>query len=92
MLTACLSHDSAINIAYSQLYFQKYLDAHGGSCPPELRLPPMMIGAVLFPVGFFIVGWTSKPEINWVPSVIGFAFIGTSFLLIFQVSSAASSW
>lgn len=53
-----------------------------------MRLPPMMLGAVTFPVGFFIVGWTSDPSIHWFPSVLGFAFIGMSFLLIFQASSS----
>jgi formate/nitrite transporter FocA (FNT family) len=46
----------------------------------------MMLGAITFPVGFFLVGWTSKASINWFPSVVGCYFIGLSFLLIFQVS------
>ena len=46
----------------------------------------MMVGAITFPIGFFIVGWTSQPSTHWFPSVLGFAFIGMSFLLIFQVS------
>lgn len=52
------------------------------------RLPPMMLGALTFPIGFFIVGWTSNPDIHWFPSLIGFVLIGMSFLLIFQVSAS----
>ena len=36
----------------------------------------MMIGSILFPIGFFIVGWTSKSSIHWFPSLVGFYFIG----------------
>lgn len=49
-----------------------------------MRLPPMMLGSVLFPIGFFLLGWTSKPSIHWFPSTLGLYFVGTSFLLIFQ--------
>ncbi|KAK4687592.1 MFS transporter, DHA1 family, multidrug resistance protein, partial [Tremellales sp. Uapishka_1] len=75
---------AGINLAYAHLVFAPHLDRHGGKAAPEMRLPPMMIGSILFPVGFFIVGWTSKASIQWFPSLVGFYFIGTSFLLIFQ--------
>jgi DHA1 family multidrug resistance protein-like MFS transporter len=54
------------------------VDKHGGKAEPEMRLPPMMIGSILFPIGFFIVGWTSKASIHWFPSLVGFYFIGES--------------
>ncbi|WWC85578.1 uncharacterized protein L201_000442 [Kwoniella dendrophila CBS 6074] len=75
---------AALNYMYSVLIFAKYLDEHGGKAPPEKRLPPMMLGSILFPIGFFLIGWTSKPEIFWLPSLIGLTLIGMSFLLIFQ--------
>ena len=55
------------------------------------RLPPMMIGSILFPVGFFILGWTSSPNIHWFPSMVGLALVGASFLLIFQVRRVLSA-
>ncbi|KAL7424095.1 hypothetical protein Q5752_001680 [Cryptotrichosporon argae] len=73
-----------VNYIYSEKYFARYLDAHGGKAPPERRLPPMMLGSICFPIGFFIVGWTSSPSIHWFPSLVGFVFVGASFLLIFQ--------
>ncbi|WWC67051.1 uncharacterized protein I206_100958 [Kwoniella pini CBS 10737] len=75
---------ATVNYFYSEKFFAKYLDQHGGKAPPEKRLPPMMLGSILFPIGFFIIGWTSKPSIHWFPSLIGFVLIGMSFLLIFQ--------
>lgn len=46
----------------------------------------LVLGAVTFPVGFFLLGWTSDPSINWFPSVLGLAFIGMRYaLFIFWV-------
>ncbi|WVR03429.1 hypothetical protein IAU60_000420 [Kwoniella sp. DSM 27419] len=82
-LVGCLIA-ALLNFLYAKYAFAKYMDTHGGRAPPERRLPPMMLGAVLFPIGFFIIGWTSKPSIHWFPSLVGFVLIGMSFLLIFQ--------
>ncbi|GHJ84330.1 hypothetical protein NliqN6_0732 [Naganishia liquefaciens] len=76
---------AAINITYSNTIFRRALEnSEDGKAQPEMRLPPMMLGSITFPIGFFIVGWTSQPSTHWFPSVLGFAFIGMSFLLIFQ--------
>lgn len=56
---------------------------------PDTRLHAV-VGGITFPVGFFILGWTSNPGIFWFPSLIGLAFIGASFLLIFQVNANRS--
>ncbi|EIN08811.1 MFS general substrate transporter [Punctularia strigosozonata HHB-11173 SS5] len=74
---------AAINISYSRYRFAPLVEKHG-RVDPEHRLPPMMIGAVTFPIGFFLLGWTSSPSIHWFPGVLGLMFIGMSFLLIFQ--------
>ena len=75
---------AAINFVYSVRYFAKRLDEAGGSLAPEYRLPPMALGSVTFPIGFFLFAWTSSPDIHWFPSIVGLVFIGASFLLIFQ--------
>ncbi|KIJ54776.1 hypothetical protein M422DRAFT_221142 [Sphaerobolus stellatus SS14] len=75
----------AINLYYSQCVFLPHVNKFG-HLPPEKRLPPMMIGSISFPVGFFILGWTSERDIFWFPSLVGLFFIGMSFLLIFQSS------
>ncbi|KAF8494535.1 major facilitator superfamily domain-containing protein [Gautieria morchelliformis] len=77
---------AAINIWYSQVVFAPLSVKHEGQVDPEKRLPPMMIGSIAFPVGFFLLGWTYNPSIHWFPSVLGLVFIGMSFLLIFQAS------
>ncbi|EJD48787.1 MFS general substrate transporter [Auricularia subglabra TFB-10046 SS5] len=74
---------AALNIFYSTRIFMPLVEKHG-RVPPEKRLPPMMVGAISFPIGFFLLGWTANPGIFWFPSVLGLVFIGMSFLLIFQ--------
>lgn len=75
---------AAINVLYSTKVFGPHLDRNGGKAEPEMRLPPMMLGSILFPIGFFLMGWTANPSIHWFPCVLGLYFVGTSFLLIFQ--------
>ncbi|BGP17112.1 hypothetical protein JCM10213_003891 [Rhodosporidiobolus nylandii] len=67
-----------VNYLYSAHVFAPYLDKHG-SAPPEMRLPPMMLGGIVFPIGFFFLGWLPLPG-----KVVGLGFIGVAFLLIFQ--------
>jgi MFS family permease len=66
----------------SKTKFKQALEREG-HVVPEARLPPMMVGAFAFPAGLFWFGWTSDPDITWVPQVISCAFIGMGVLLIF---------
>lgn len=43
------------------------------SAPPEARLPSMMIGSFLLPIGFFIFAWTSYSHVHWIAPMIGTA-------------------
>ena len=53
---------------------------------PEYRLPPLRIGAVLMPAGFFIYGWTAQYRVYFLVPIIGTAIIGVGNLIIFMVS------
>ncbi|KAI5481358.1 major facilitator superfamily domain-containing protein [Pseudohyphozyma bogoriensis] len=68
-----------LNLLYSLLVYQPYLDKHGNQAQPEMRLPPMMVGGVLFPLAFFLLGWTDP-----VGQMFGCMFAGVAFLMIFQ--------
>ena len=37
---------------------------------PEARMPPMMVGGILFAAGLFIFGWTSSKNIHWIGYVM----------------------
>ncbi|KAK6435623.1 hypothetical protein LTR95_008189 [Oleoguttula sp. CCFEE 5521] len=72
-----------INLA-TQPWYARAVDANGGKAVPEARLPPMIIGGLLFVIGLFWFGWTAAPSIPWIVPVIATAFIGAGFNVIFQ--------
>ena len=57
--------------AYNQILYNKVYHAAGNRAVPEARLPPMMLGSVLFSAGQFIMGWTADPQYPWIAPVIG---------------------
>ncbi|KAI1077104.1 polyamine transporter 1 [Whalleya microplaca] len=77
---------AAINMT-NQLYYNKAYHAVGDRAVPEKRLPPMMLGSVLFAGGQFITGWTADPDTApWIVPVIGLYLTGTGFNTIFQAA------
>lgn len=70
-------------IAYSTATnFKRALVKHGKPIPEE-RLPPMIVGAIVLPVGLFWFAWTSNPHITWVPQVLSSALLGMGCLVTF---------
>ncbi|KAI1470869.1 polyamine transporter 1 [Daldinia caldariorum] len=77
---------AAINMI-NQLYYNKAYRASGGRPVPEKRLPPMMLGSVLFTAGQFITGWTAAPDVApWIVPVAGLYLAGCGFSTIFQAA------
>ena len=74
---------AALNVVNQHFYFKAF-KAAGNKAVPEARLPPMMIGSVLFAGGLFIFAWTSDPKIHWIGPCVGCALIGFSFFVILQ--------
>ena len=72
--------------AYNQILYNKVYHAAGDRAVPEARLPPMMLGSVLFSVGQFIMGWTADPKYPWIAPVIGLVLMGTGFFTVFQAA------
>lgn len=54
-----------VNFA-NQPYYAKAVERNGGKAVPEARLPPMVLGGVLFAAGIFWFGWTSSPSYHWI--------------------------
>lgn len=65
-------------------YFTSKLAQNNNYPVPEARLPPMMIGSILFTAGFYIFAWTSDPRIYWMVLVFATALIGIGIVTIFQ--------
>ncbi|KAI1328332.1 MFS general substrate transporter [Xylariaceae sp. FL0255] len=77
---------AGINV-YNQFIYNKAYEAAGNRALPEKRLPPMMVGSLMFAGGQFITAWTADPlHIHWIVPVIGLFFTGTGFFTIFQAA------
>lgn len=70
-------------ILYSTATTYKQAFLKHGRPIPEARLPPMVIGAVVLPIGFFWFGWTSFASITWVPQVVSVALLGFGMFVCF---------
>jgi MFS family permease len=68
----------------NQPYYHRQVEKNGGKAVPEARLPPIMIGSVLFCGGLFWLGWTATPNYHWILPSLALAFIGAGFSAIFQ--------
>ncbi|KAK3348574.1 MSF membrane transporter [Lasiosphaeria hispida] len=72
--------------AYNQLAYNRAYHAARDRAVPERRLPPMMVGSVLFAGGQFVTGWTARADIHWVVPCLGLVLLGTGFFTIFQAA------
>ena len=71
------------NILNTKYYNRRFV-ANGNKAIPEARLPPMMIGSIVFAAGLFLFGWTSDKSIPWITPVIATVLMGFGFFTIFQ--------
>jgi MFS family permease len=76
---------SAVNIGNQRYYIAAYKKA-GNKPVPEARLPPMMIGSVLFTAGCFLLGWTADKRYSAAGPLIGTMMVGVGFFTIFQAA------
>ncbi|CAK7225529.1 hypothetical protein SCUCBS95973_005896 [Sporothrix curviconia] len=51
---------------------------------PEDRLPSVMVGALLVPIGIFWFGWTSYPSVHWIVPIIGSGVFAVGTLFVFS--------
>ena len=79
---------SAFGVAlYSKRYYRPRLLARG-SVLPEDRLPLVMLGSIILPIGLLFFAWTSSRKISPVPQIVAGFFIGSGIMLIFTNSVA----
>jgi DHA1 family multidrug resistance protein-like MFS transporter len=73
----------AIIGTFSKTWYAKRL-IESGKLNPEDRLPPMIAGSLILPIGLFWFAWTSHPDTHWAPQVVSGIFIGLGIILIFM--------
>lgn len=76
---------AGVNLLNQRFYISRF-KKNNNRPVPEARLPPMMIGSVVFAAGLFIFAWTSDKSIHWIGPVIGAACMGLGFFTIFQAA------
>jgi MFS family permease len=57
--------------------------ARGGQMKPEYRLPPMIPGGAMIPLGLLLYGWTAQYRVFWFVPVIGTFLIGFGMITVF---------
>ncbi|KAI0654246.1 MFS polyamine transporter [Cubamyces menziesii] len=57
---------------------------NNGQGEPEFRLPTVMPGTVLIPIGLLMSGWGAQEHVHWIVPDIGYAIVGAGMVLIFQ--------
>ncbi|EOO01803.1 putative fluconazole resistance protein 1 protein [Phaeoacremonium minimum UCRPA7] len=62
---------------------EKLIEKNGKS-EPEFRLPSVIAGSILVPIGMFWFGWTTYRSIHWIVPIIGSAVFGAGTLLVFN--------
>ncbi|PSN68210.1 MFS multidrug transporter-like protein [Corynespora cassiicola Philippines] len=55
---------------------------------PEWRVPPMLLGGILCPIGLFIYGWTAHYEVHWIAPNIGCVILAIGLIIAFQCTQA----
>ena len=67
--------------AFSDRYSR--MKAKEGGMKPEHRLPPLILGAFLIPIGLFWYGWSAQAHAHWMVPIIGTGFVGVGTLFAF---------
>ncbi|QPG95263.1 hypothetical protein C2857_007919 [Epichloe festucae Fl1] len=73
-------------IAYTIPSNNRYIETqqkHGGSAPPEARLPPTLVGSIALPIGLFWFAWTNSESIHWIVSILAGVPFGFGMVLVF---------
>ncbi|EEH10067.1 polyamine transporter 1 [Histoplasma capsulatum G186AR] len=55
---------------------------------PEFRIPLMIPGGLLVPIGLMTYGWTAQPHIHWIIPSIASAIFATGLIIGFQCAQA----
>lgn len=79
-----LTGASQLNARTLDKVYVHFKNKNGGVGRPEFRLPPMVPGTILLPIGLLITGWTVQNKVFWLVPDIGIALVGAGIILNFQ--------
>jgi hypothetical protein len=76
-----------LSVAYTIIYDNKryirVVERQDGFAPPEARLSPCQVAAVVLPIGLAWFAWTNYPSLPWAASVAAGIPFGFGMVLIF---------
>ncbi|KAG6830992.1 hypothetical protein H0H92_013464 [Tricholoma furcatifolium] len=75
---------SQINARAMDKIYVYFKNRNNGVGEPEFRLPPMVPGTFVLPVGLLLAGWAAEKKLHWIAVDIGIALIGAGMLLLFM--------
>ena len=67
-----------------RIYRQLKNTIGNGTGRPEFRVPLMLPGSLLIPIGLFIYGWTAQYRTHWIAPNIGTAIMASGCIICFQ--------
>ncbi|PIG79628.1 MFS multidrug transporter [Aspergillus arachidicola] len=53
---------------------------NNGQAEPEFRLPPLIPGSFLIPIGLFWYGWSAQMHVHWIMPIIGLGWVGCGMI------------
>ncbi|KAF9010981.1 MFS polyamine transporter [Hymenopellis radicata] len=75
---------SQLNARYMDKVYVYFKNKNGGIGEPEFRVPSMVPGSIILPVGLLITGWCAEKGVHWAVTDIGIACVGAGIILNFQ--------
>ncbi|PWY73565.1 MFS general substrate transporter [Aspergillus heteromorphus CBS 117.55] len=70
---------------FSDRYLKKQEKRHG-QMKPEDRLPPLVFGCCLIPIGLFWYGWSAEYRLHWIVPISGTFFVGAGIFYVHLVT------
>ncbi|RHZ67147.1 uncharacterized protein CDV56_108025 [Aspergillus thermomutatus] len=67
---------TTIPAVYRDVILLRLTARNNGTSEPEFRLPPLIPGSLLLPIGFFWYGWSADKHLHWMMPVVGIGWIG----------------
>ncbi|KAF8066548.1 MFS polyamine transporter [Lyophyllum atratum] len=79
-----LSLASQTNARYMDRIYIHFKKKNSDVGEPEFRLPSMVPGTILLPIGLVMAGWAAEKHVHWIVTDIGIALVGGGIILLFQ--------
>ncbi|KAJ4287707.1 hypothetical protein N0V90_012410 [Kalmusia sp. IMI 367209] len=90
-LSLCLGFMIGLQISHplmDKLYARFKISYNTENGLPEWRVPPMLLGGLLCPIGLFIYGWTAYHKMHWAYPNLGCVILAIGLIIAFQCSQA----